>query len=182
MVQKNRREPRTRTHDPRRGWLQPSRPVAICLLGRRPAGRGPGDGTGCCSRCESSALPSPFVGDNSGTGDDQIHGSGPANAPKEPATEAVLPSTTTSARSSARIIGLRVTDTRMSRSDQDAISQRDLWEHPPRRPLSSLFSFSGSSLPGLNSASSRWPSSDHPALRAASGWSARRCGHARRGP
>src|SRR5271157_3907587 len=102
MVQKNRREPRTRTHDPRRGWLQPSRPVAICLL-RRPAGRGPGDGTGCCSRCESSTLLSPFVGDNPGTGDDQIRGNDPADAPKEPATEAVLNSTTTSARSSARI-------------------------------------------------------------------------------
>src|SRR5208337_3969530 len=53
---------------------------------RSPAGRGPGDGTGCCSRCESSALLSPFVGDNPGTGDDQIRGN-PADAPKEPATK-----------------------------------------------------------------------------------------------
>jgi len=74
--------------------------VAFCVLSRSPEGRGPGDGTGCCSRREPSALPSPFVGDNSGTGDDQIRGNGPAEAPKEPATEAVLPSTTTSARSS----------------------------------------------------------------------------------
>jgi len=179
MVQKNRSAPRTRTHDPRRGWLSTvttrgNLRVEPWISRPRPWRR---------DWLLQPALPSPFVGDNTGTGDDQVRGNGPAYAPKEPATEAVLPSTMTSARSSARIIGLRVTDTRMSRSDQDAISQRDLWEHrPTRRPLSSLFSFSGSSLPGLNSTSSRWPSGDHPALRAASGWSARRCGHARRRP